>query len=214
MIEDKDQKDLIALVADKNMESILRGLLTRTESLEIRMLNFNVYTHIERDPGCLRKSQDFLRTHHRNYRHALVMFDRVGCGSENKSREEIEQLVEDRLRQSGWGDRGAAIVIDPELENWVWTNSPHVQTALGWEGRIPNLREWLISEGFLLSPEASKPSHPKEAVEKAMRIAKKPRSSSIYLELAKSVTLAGCTDKAFLKFRQTMSKWFAKSDPL
>ena len=214
MIEDNDPKDLIALVADKNMESILRGLLTRTESLGIRILNYDVFTHIERDPGCLRKSHDFLRTHHRNYRHALVMFDRVGCGSENKSREELEQLVEDRLSQSGWEDRGAVIVIDPELENWVWTNSPHVQTALGWEGRIPNLREWLISEGFLQTPAAPKPSHPKEAVEKATRIAKKPRSSSIYLQLAKSVTLAGCTDQAFLKFRQTISKWFTESGPM
>jgi hypothetical protein len=103
MTEDYSCKDLIALVADKNMESTLRGLLTRTESLGIRILNYDIFIHIERDPGCLRKSHDFLRIHHTNYHHALVMFDREGCGYEDKSRDELEQLVEERLSHSGGG---------------------------------------------------------------------------------------------------------------
>jgi hypothetical protein len=211
MTEDYIRKDLIALVADKDMESFLRGLLTRTNSLGVQPFGYDVFFHPGKDPGCLKKAHDFLRAFHRTYRHALVIFDREGCGSEDKSREELERLVENRLYQSGWENRGAAIVIDPELENWVWTNSPHVENALGWEGRIPNLRDWLVAERFLRSPAASKPSRPKEAIEKAMRIAKKPRSSSIYLQLAKTVTLTGCTDKAFLKFRQTISTWFTES---
>jgi len=201
-------RDLIALVADSNMESALRGLISRTESLGIQNLNYDVFVHLERDPGCLRKSHDFLRLHQRSYRHALVIFDREGCGSEDKSREELEQRVEAHLSQSGWKNRAAAIVIDPELENWVWANSPHVEIALGWKGRIPGLRDWLASEGFLPSPKVSKPSHPKEAVERALRLAGKPRSSSIYSQLAKNVTLTGCTDKAFVKFRQVMTQWF------
>jgi hypothetical protein len=214
MIEDYNCKDLIALVADKNMEFTLRGLLTRTKSLGVQALNYDIYVHPERDQGCLLKAHDFLRAFSRDYRYALVMFDREGCGQERRSRDELDQLVENRLNQSGWENRGAAIAIDPELENWVWTNSPHVEAALGWKGRLPNLRDWLVSEGFLDAASVTKPKHPKEAVEKAMRIAKKPRSSSIYRQLAESVTLTGCTDKAFLKFQQIILNWFAESSPL
>jgi hypothetical protein len=208
-----DQMDLIALVSDKNMEFAIRGLLGRTESLGVRNVNFDIFVHPEKDPGCLLKGHDFLRTFHRGYLHALVMFDHEGCGREDKSREELEQLVEDRLSHSGWDDRGAAIILDPELENWVWTNSPHVEIVLGWQGRSPGLRDWLTAEGFFQTVPTSKPQQPKEAVEEALRVVKKPRSSSLYLQLAQSVTSTGCTDAAFLKFRQTISKWFSETGP-
>jgi hypothetical protein len=121
--------------------------------------------------------------------------------------------VEDRLAKSGWEGRAAAIAIDPELENWVWANSSHVETALGWSGRTPDLREWLVEKGLLERP-GQKPSRPKQAVEDALRTARKSRSSALYLHLAQSVTLEGCTDKAFLKFRQTIINWFASPVPL
>ena len=112
------------------------------------------------------------------------------------------------MNQSGWKGRNAAIVIDPELEIWVWSTSPHVEAFLGWREEFPNLRDWLFSEGFLASASAAKPHHPKKAVEKALRIAGKPRSPSLYKQLAQNVTLTGCTDGAFMKFRQIMSNWF------
>ena len=91
--------DLIALVSDKNTEFAIRGLLSRTESLGVRNVRFNIFVHPEKDPGSLLKAHDFLRTFHRSYLPALVIFDHEGCGREDKSREELEQLVEDRLSQ-------------------------------------------------------------------------------------------------------------------
>ena len=208
MKQSAEQRDLVILVADKNMEFAVRGLLSRCESFGTRQPLCDVYVHPEKDPGCLLKGHDFIRPFHRSHSHALVMFDREGCGREKKNRDELEREVEDRLAQSGWDRRAAAIAIDPELENWVWTNSPHVENVLGWKGRSPGLRQWLVSEGLLLGS-ASKPAHPKQALEEALRIAKKPRSSALYLQLAQSVTLEGCTDSAFLKFRQTITIWFA-----
>jgi len=207
MTNGREQKELIALVADRNMEFALRGLLSRERSLRASVASYDVFVHPEKDPGCFLKGPDFLRSFYRQYSYALVMFDREGCGREARTRTDLETDVENRLDQAGWSGRAAAIVIDPELENWVWAQSSHVELALGWGGRSPNLRQWLASEG-LVATSSAKPSQPKHAMEQALRRVRRPRSSSLYIQLAKSVSLEGCCDEAFLKLRRTLSSWF------
>jgi hypothetical protein len=65
------------------------------------------------------EAHDFLRPFVRSYARALVVFDREGCGQEQRPRDELEQIVEQHLARNGWDDHAAAIAIDPELENWV-----------------------------------------------------------------------------------------------
>jgi nucleotide-binding universal stress UspA family protein len=202
-------RDLIVLVADKNTEFALKGLLSRrARSLRIRPLTADIFVHPERDPGCLLRARDFLRPHVARYHHALVLFDRDGCGQEQKDRAALERQVEEQLAQAGWGERAAAVVLDPELEIWVWSDSPHVEKALGWQGRSPGLRSWLVNSK-LLDADRPKPVDPKRAVEEALRLARKPRSSNLYLELASSVGFEGCTDAAFQKLRDTLGRWFS-----
>jgi hypothetical protein len=40
---------------------------------------------------------------------------------------------------------------------------------------------------------------------------RKPRSSAIYLELARSVSTDRCTDPAFLKLKRCLREWFPPS---
>jgi hypothetical protein len=47
-------------------------------------------------------------------------------------------------------------------------------------------------------------------MEKALRVARKPRSSLLYRELAENVNMERCLDPAFLKLRTTLRKWFRK----
>jgi hypothetical protein len=200
-------KDLIVLVADQDMLFSLRGLLSRPGSLGIRAVEYDVYPHPHHDPACLLEAHDFLRPFVRSYVHALVVFDREGCGQEHRTRDELEQIVEKHLTRNGWDDHAAAIAIDPELENWVWSNSPHVDLALGWKGRQPSLSEWLVQDGFV-QVRYNKPARPKEAMEKALRMSKKSRSSSVFKLLAETVGVEGCADSAFNKFRETLKTWF------
>lgn len=44
-------KDLVILVADKNMEFAIRGILSRGRSLRIKQLTFDAYVHTERVRG-------------------------------------------------------------------------------------------------------------------------------------------------------------------
>jgi hypothetical protein len=201
--------DLVVLAADKSMESSIKGILERPESIGIRPVGFNIYTHLHRDPGCLNKGHDFLRPFINTFHHALVILDREGCGKENRfKREELENDIEQRLNCSGWGDRAAAIVIDPELENWLWSDSPEVDMALGWKGKSPSLRDWLKDKKFLTG-NSIKPTQPKEAVESALKIVNISRSSSIYYKIAQKVSLKRCQDPAFMKLKMKLIRWFA-----
>ena len=203
----QSQKDLIVLVADKNMEAALRSVLKRHESLETRQINFEILVHPHRDPGCLSNAHTLLQPFSQRYLFSVVVFDREGCGQEAKATAELESGVENLLFERGWTDRSCAITIDPELEAWVWKNSPHVSSALGWDDGVDNLYLWLKQKGYLEENE-NRPKRPKEALEAALRNVKKPRSSSIYAELGSKLSLKKCTDHSFLKLKSRLQVWF------
>ena len=208
MTEINYRKDLIVLVADRNMKYAVSGLLSRPKAIGIREIIPDIYVNQWRDSGCLLHSCDFMRPFANQFNHALVMLDHEGCGQEQKkSRIELESRIESQLANAGWDDRAAAIVIDPELENWVWSDSPHVDSVLGWEGKDPDLRSWLTTQGFL-NDSQGKPVPPKKAMEEALRKVQKPRSSALFLQLAQRVSIDRCADPAFIKLRTILASWF------
>lgn len=199
--------DLIVLVLDKNMEASIRGLLGRHKALGICQVVHRILVHPSRDPGCLGEGHVFLRAFHRQYRHAIVLLDREGCGRERETREGLEKSIEGRLATSGWNDRARAIVIDPELEVWVWSDSPHIPAALGSRDDLPSLRQSLRDHGLWREGQP-KPDDPKAAMERILRLNNRPRSSAIYEEIARKVSLKHCLDGAFAKLRTTLAEWF------
>ncbi|MDI6709288.1 MAG: hypothetical protein QME76_01125 [Bacillota bacterium] len=200
-------KDMVVLVSDRNIEFAVKGILNRCDALNIRQITNDFFVHPEHDPGCRLRAHDFLRGLIRRYKYALVVLDREGCGSETPTRKVLEKEIEQRLAISGWNGRAAAVVIDPELEVWVWSNSPHVERILGWAGMQPDLRTWLSLKGYL-RPGELKPRRPKEAVQQALYLAGKARSSSLYQRLAQNVSLTRCVDPAFVKLKLTLRSWF------
>lgn len=202
------------LVADKNMEGMLKGFFSRTafhHAMGCGHFNFDVHqdlvvAHGQNDPGLYTRANAFLQPYANSHRHAVVIVDAEWDGSPGKV--EIEQRLCEHLTDAGWsGDRGCAVVIAPELENWVWQNSPHVCAALSFDGTFAALRTFLESQGFWRQGEA-KPGRPKEAVEWMLRQSRKGRSSAIYQQLAMQVTARGCTDTAFQSLRDALIRWF------
>ena len=200
------EKGLIVLVADRNMQAAVEGVLLRHKALDVAAIDFDIERHPERDPGCRNEGVALLGLFHRRYAHAILMFDWEGCGAKEQSAEALEQKLEQDL-QALWGDRARVIIIDPELESWVWSDSPHVEDILLWKGRKPGLQAWLREKKFEFA-ESGKPLRPKEAMEAALREARKPLSSSIFQSLAETVGFSCCTDRAFGKLRATLAEWF------
>jgi hypothetical protein len=197
--------DLVLLAADKTIEIGLSTTFRRYQSLGCRAFTFRPFVHVARDPGCYRRAPEFLAPLANQYGFALVVFDREGSGTEDE-RIAIEQSVEERLSACGWTGRSACVVVDPEVENWFWSDSPHVAAAIRWPiGE--DLRGWMNARD-LWPVGHDKPPRPKEALEAVLRVRGTPRSSSIYGAVAEKVSLSRCTDPAFTKLRQTLSAWF------
>jgi hypothetical protein len=200
-------KDLIVLVADLNMRDCIEGLIPKLPRvLNVSAFSYDIFVHSNRDPGCRTQSAAFLASFQNKYRFGLVIFDKEGCGNESLSRSGLETEVETSLSRTGWGERAKVIVIDPELENWIWVRSTQLAEIINWEN-IDSLYQWLSDRGYLTA-ESPKPKHPKEAFEAALYISKKRRSSSIYKQIASRVSFKNCTDPSFLKFMQCMGDWF------
>lgn len=170
----------------------------------IRPIEYASFVHPRRDPGCFREAHDFLRPLSREYDHALVIFDRVGSGREDRTAAQLSAEVRARLAASGWEDRCAVIVVDPELEVWAFGPSSQVERSLEWPRRRPSLRRWLEIQG-LWHRGQPKPRDPKEALERALRDIGKPRSSAIYRRIGERVSLQRCEDSAFLRLRNTLT---------
>ncbi len=206
--------DLIALVADADAEWTVRTLLEkRHAALHIRPISCKVIRCSGHDAGVYQLAEELLRSCVKMADYALVMLDRDGSGREKQSALPIEQDLEARLQRNGWTNsegesRCAAIVLDPELEVWVWSRSPYVPTVLGLDAET--LQQ--VLDRFERAPNG-KPQRPKEALQTALRRSGRPFSAAIFRELAEKVSL-NASERAFDKLRSTLQAWFPEETPV
>ena len=203
------ESDLVVLVPSEPEHQVLQALLTtRRPSLGIRAVRcLGVFVHPRRDAGCYREAPDFLRGFARRAQYALVIFDHHGCGRDAVPAESIAEETEGRLARSGWEGRARVVVVEPELEAWVWSDSPGVADVLGWQGRQPALREWLEDRGLWRRCDP-KPHDPKCALKEALDETHGHYPSALYSDLAARVSLNRCIDPAFRRLKATLREWF------
>lgn len=203
-------KDLIVLSADTQMQRTIETILEyRRSSLAIASgFSADVLSHPNQDPGCRTDAGRVLEPRRNAYRKAMVIFDYHGCGEQRLDPVELENRLEAQFSQGGWAqDRITFIVLDPELEAWLFGASfHHIERVVGWS-QPQDIRRWLIERGFLL-PETTKPHDPKAAFEAVLHRQRIPPSAKLFGELAQRVSLARCQDRAFQKFRTTLQRWF------
>ncbi|MBN8700879.1 MAG: hypothetical protein J0L54_14825 [Chitinophagales bacterium] len=202
-------KDLVVLVADGTMQKVVEEILLRVpRSSGTSDFTFDVIPNIGHDSGCYNDSHELLRSFSTQYRFAMVIFDFEGSGVEIKSINEIENDVERLLDNHGWQNRNSVAVINPELENWIWQDSPHIEEAFGWENNTP-LYQWCRTEGLIAHGD-SKPIRPKETMQRVLKFTRTPFSSAIHKKIAKVVSYKRCTDRAFLKILNQLKNWFPR----
>lgn len=194
------------LVADIQQEKTLETLLhERYKSLKIRKITFDIFRHPRKDPGVYKEAPQFLRTYQKQYDHALVVLDSEWAGAPGDAvylRDNLRQ----RLYNNGWEANNAeVIVIDPELEIWVWSDSPVVAEELRttWN----EIKCFAQQHGYW-TQDQQKPSRPKELLDAILRQQDRPRSSALFQTFAARVGLTRCQDEAFMRLRQTLQNWF------
>lgn len=200
--------DLVMLVPGKDERETFDTLLSsRMESMNIQRIRYEILVHPRRDPGCFHEAPDILQTYQGRAKRALVVLDHEGSGQENRPADEVAADLKGRMERSGWSKRAEILVLQPELEVWVWSDSPHVDAAMGWKGKNPPLRQWLLDRGSWPT-DSAKPPRPKECLEAALHTARIPRSSAIYRQIAETVGLERCQETKFHTFRNIMQTWF------
>ncbi len=206
-------KDLIILAADKAQQALLDGLLPQVARKERwPMPTYDCKVHQHHDSGVLREAHNFLRIYKRTHRHALVLFDYEGCGSEAvQTRELIEQRVTNNLLTTGWAaDCCAVIVVAPEIESWLWVAETHIQEVISWRATTGSVYQWLGERGFqFLPPDTQKPLRPKEAFDAVLQHADQPYSSTFFKQIAARASYKRCHDPAFVKLLTHLRQWFA-----
>jgi hypothetical protein len=134
-------KDLALLVADKNMDFAMRGILNRPKALGIRPVTFEIRQHVNRDGGVRTTGPETLALLRKQFHRGIAMLDWEGSRTKPKSAIELERDLDVRLARS-WGDRAKAIVIEPELDVWIWGSENALIKILEWP-ESQGIREWL-----------------------------------------------------------------------
>ena len=193
----------------KTMAETLKAVLDRPKSLGIRPIQHDGRAAYSAGCRVLPRRQS-----------ALASVPRPGIARQSSSSTSMAVAERTRLesksrgmssrnsRANGWaGDRTKAVVIEPELEAWVWTGSPHAARVLGWQRGYDDLKGWLVARRLWLEGDA-KPSDPKAAMKAVLRETRKAHSAALFGELAKRTTWRGCQCPAFAELKSTLKRWF------
>lgn len=206
-------KDCFFYVADKNIEAIIRGLFSRNNIfnvLGIRNIDVDLDKDLKvasglNDPGIYSKGHHILKALSRSYEHVFIILDSTWEGSPGAIR--IADKIIRNMISVGWRkNRIQVIVVDPEIENWIWQDNINVARALNFKPES-KMRKWL-EDNNLWPKENVKPPDPKKAVEEILKNNGLPRSSSIYQEIASKVSFRRCQDESFRVFVKTLKNWF------
>lgn len=198
--------DFVVLSADVDIEAAVRAVVARPHSVGIREIDVEYLRHPGHDPGVFATAHQLLAPYRNIGVRALAVLDFAWESNPCKTALEVERQVSHRLRDD-WETRAAVVAIEPEVEVWLWSTSPHVAPPLGWDGTVGELREWLGSEGLWIDGEP-KPQDPKEAFERACRRTRTVPSSSVFGDVLSKVSLRSCTDPAFRRLLAVLSGWF------
>lgn len=201
------------LLADLECEATLRGFFAREQfhrSLECGAFSFDEREDLLRDaggkdPGVWKNAHEILRSKQLSHDHALIILDNAWDGSPNVAA--IEQDITRNMVGSGWAvEQFEIIVIDPELESWIWQDNQHVERAFGHD-RPPSLRS-VLEQANLWPAGAAKPPDPKRAVEVVNSWYRFGPPSAVFNEIASRVSVRPCTDPSFCKMRAALQRWF------
>ncbi len=206
-------RDCVFLLADSNMKGAFEGFLSREvfhRGIGCGPFQFDANEDLvvasgDNDPGLFTRGHELLRPYQNTHQHAIMVLDTAWDGSPGAER--IRDKVSANMLESGWErDRFHVVVIDPELEVWIWQQNPHVATALGFESVDGLMADTLLVDAWIRGQ--AKPKDPKETLEAILKKKRIPRSSAIYKGITSKVSVRQCQDSAFLTMLETLRGWF------
>jgi hypothetical protein len=204
-------KDLLVVLEGRDDKEVMRAVLNRPNDLGIRTITFELDRRSRAVPT---QEPDLARDQRKEFQFAICLWDHVGSPYENERPAQAQGKVQARLNQNTLRDCSKALVIDPELEIWLWQDQAAIATVL--EVNAPQLIEWLDDwqKGYFPDKNigALIEQFPKEALEAVFQRAKEKPSAALYRRIASEANLGLWSQaSSFQQMRRALRKWFPRT---
>ncbi|CAD5370103.1 conserved hypothetical protein [Rubrivivax sp. A210] len=212
------KRDCLFFVADKTMRETFLGFLGREDraaQLGCGHFAFDAAEDLffaagQNDPGLNTRAGLLLSPFFHSHRKAVVALDCDWVGSPGQAR--IIQNVSTQLHQGGWAPEDVIVIaIDPELEQWIWQDSPVLAEEL--RLHAPGGLKATLAQRGLWPEDATKPPSPKDLFNRLRRENNVKLSSSIFKRIATRVPVARCEDAEFRRLVAQLQAWFPAAVP-
>ncbi len=207
-------RELVILTADGTMNAVVSAFFSRQMwHMTLACGAFDLWPEqdIFNQPGNTdgavhTRAHEILRPYLNTHRRALVLLD-WQFGGERPAIEVRDEIL-GNLRHSGWRQPEKdceVIVIDPELEVWLWQDNPNVAQAVCFPDG--GLREHLRTQGIWPAGQL-KPTNPKDTMQDLIRKHRAGAFMAVYSKIARSVGGSKCQDASFGQLRAALQTWF------
>jgi hypothetical protein len=210
--------DVIFHLADEHMEKGLKAFFSRDDwHFALGCHRFEVDPRSENDlyrvpghtdPGIWKHAGENLRPFRDQYRYAVIILD--ADFDPYPGAEVLRADISADMIKAGWApERFAVIVIEPELEAWLWAPNQNVATAFGHDS-FDQLRGRLEREN-LWTPGQPKPNDLKRARDRAARLGGKKTGGPIFKGVFSEISNRACNhcvEPGFVAMRAALQGWF------
>jgi hypothetical protein len=203
-------KDLFLLTADADALAFMKSLLARHQALGISCITYELMRHPMRDSGVIKDGPETARLYRGKFQRAILLWDHQGSGQERSSPEDASQRVQTRLDSVSWQSKSGAVVIVPELEEWLWHSYESISQYFNLE--LSRLTDWIGQYAARKRMAAELPMRktPKELFEYVcIEKLKRTISPRDFEEIGKMVNIGALQESnSFSRVVRFLREWF------
>ena len=213
-------RDIIFHLADDHMETGMRAFFQRDDwqhALGCHRFDIDADSPVDlfrvaghTDPGLWKHAHENLAAFRDKYRHAVIVLD--ADFDPYPGADVLHQDITRAMIAADWEEgQFAVVVIQPELEAWLWAANVNVAIAFGHQD-FTALRNTLEAEG-LWTPGEPKPNDLKRARDRAAKLGGKKTGGPIFKGVFGSISskaLNQCVEPGFKTLQEAVQRWFPK----
>lgn len=211
-------RDLIIHLADQHMEAGFRAFFARDNWFHvIGCRKFDIDADSDQDiyrragytdGGIWKHAHTNLIPFKDRYQHAIIVLD--ADFDPHPGAPSLRADIAGNMINAGWSaDSFCVVVIDPELEAWLWAPNLNVAKAFG-HGDFEEMKARLAGEGLWDEGEP-KPNDLKRARDRAARLGGMRTGGPIFRGVFGGISKRACdlcVEEGFISMRTALQAWF------
>ena len=205
-------KDLFVLTADSDAQALIKAVLGRYRDLKIHPISFEVQRFTGRDSGMVKEGPEIARAlvKKTEYSRLILVWDHHGSGWHTVNAEQAVTRMQQRLDGVTWTDRSAAVVVVPELEEWLWHCPTSIARYLGSNAAELDAVATKAATGLNLSRERCCRDRPEELFEAVLYHEKrrKPLPEDFELLGSSADLIRWSASETFGRLVKILADWF------